>query len=813
MQQVKNENAVRVEVAEGDYIPFRAHVSSNIVKIAGGAYITTWKVGGISFEAADEFEVSLRHNGFNQLLKSIGGAGIALWTHKVRRVIKDRFSNTVENPFAREFSEKYYDNLEKYRMLTVDLYLTVVYSPSRENNAFQNIFNRAIPRSATQIASDESEAITVLNDIARQVESSLRRYDLERLGEYKYKGVRFSSALELYAFLINGFWARVPLRYARINEYLPTTRIFAQDEFIELRMPHATRFAVILDFADYPEECEPGLVNPTLYLDCEYVETQSYTMLNKRDAVDALKRQRGQLIASEDGAKRQIDAIANAIEEVENGSFVMGDYHYSMTIFGDTIEKVGSNVAKIQAELNEVGFKTAKVDLVPEAAYWAQLPGNWRYRPREAQLSSRVFCGLAPFHNFTSGKRDDNPWGEAVTILKSPSGQPIYFNFHTTPEDQMSFDDKALANTLIMGGSQEGKTALKMALITHAMKQDFTGVFFDKDRGEEIALRMLGAQYFSFKAGLPTWCSPLKQEPTPRNKLMWHALIKTLTRSETHPFSSKDEEDIAKAIETVSSFEKDIRGLTAIVQNLQDDGNNSVKARLKKWTWGAQFGWVLDCPEDRIQLDTHKLYGFDYTDFLDNAEIRTPLMMYLMHITESLIDGRRFIYGMAEFWKPLEDPVFTDFAKNKQKTIRKQNGFGIFDTQSPSDALESAISRTLIEQMATIIFLPNVRATKSDYIDGFKCSQAEWEIIHSFPEQSRMCLIKQGHRSTVASYSLEGLEEFIDILSGSTDNIQLLDQIRAELETDDPQTWLPVLRERIALRRSIGKVQKTTYAL
>ena len=38
-----------------------------------------------------------------------------------------------------------------------------------------------------------------------------------------------------------------------------------------------------------------------------------------------------------------------------------------------------------------------------------------------------------------------------------------------------------------------------------------------------------------------------------------------------------------------------------------------------------------------------------------------------------------------------------DFAKQKQKTIRKQNGLGIFDTQSPSDVLRHPIGRTMIE--------------------------------------------------------------------------------------------------------------------
>ena len=70
----------------------------------------------------------------------------------------------------------------------------------------------------------------------------------------------------------------------------------------------------------------------------------------------------------------------------------------------------------------------------------------------------------------------------------------------------------------------------------------------------------------------------------------------------------------------------------------------------------------------------------DDTELLEDPEVCAPLTMVLLHLTERLIDGRRFIYVMTEFWKRLRDPVFSEFANDKQKTIRKQNGLGIFDT-------------------------------------------------------------------------------------------------------------------------------------
>ncbi len=180
----------------------------------------------------------------------------------------------------------------------------------------------------------------------------------------------------------------------------------------------------------------------------------------------------------------------------------------------------------------------------------------------------------------------------------------------------------------------------------------------------------------------------------------------------------------------------------------------------------------------------------------------TPVTMYLLHLTESLIDGRRFVYVMTEFWKRLGDPVFTDFANNKQKTIRKQNGLGIFDTQSPADVLRSDIARTLIEQTATFFFLPNPRADYDDYVHGFKLTEAEFNIVRSLGENSRLFLVKQGHRSAIGQLDLAGLGDVLDVLSGTTDNVELLDTIRAR-GGDAAEDWLPVFHEELAKRRAM----------
>ena len=63
---------------------------------------------------------------------------------------------------------------------------------------------------------------------------------------------------------------------------------------------------------------------------------------------------------------------------------------------------------------------------------------------------------------------------------------------------------------------------------------------------------------------------------------------------------------------------------------------------------------------------------------------------------------------------------FEQFIKDGLKVWRKLNGVLCAATQSPSDALSSAISRTIIEQTPTKILFPNSDANASEYIEGLR---------------------------------------------------------------------------------------------
>lgn len=89
----------------------------------------------------------------------------------------------------------------------------------------------------------------------------------------------------------------------------------------------------------------------------------------------------------------------------------------------------------------------------------AQLPGNYNLRPRKGELSSQNFVELAALHNFYPGKRDKAP-GDAMALLRTPSGDGYYINLHNTLADKDEFNEKNPASTCILGTNGSGKTML-----------------------------------------------------------------------------------------------------------------------------------------------------------------------------------------------------------------------------------------------------------------------------------------------------------------------------------------------------------------
>lgn len=773
MQTQKLANA---ETPFSRFIPFSYSVAEHIVGLQTGDYACTWQLQGLPFEGLSGEQAYAKMESLNLLVRALSNGKFAFWTHRIRRQIKDSLS-VPEHGFAKDLVERYYREMQGAGLMATELYLTILYRPFPQSRTGVS-GKPAITEQ--EFKTELVSIIEVLEGIHTQVCTTLAEYQPQRLQCYTANGHQYSRQLEFYAYLINGVQQKIPYKPVPLNRYLPTTRLLFGNQIVEYRLADDKLYGAFIDIKDYSEVTRPGILNGLITLPYECVETHSFSPMTNLNALSKLKLQRNRMLSSGDAAYSQVGQLDEAMDGVASGRFTIGEYHYCIQVKANTVEELKRARSMVIDDLQNAGFLAVAIDLIVDQAYLSQFPGNWRSRPRIASLSSRNFCGMSSFHNCATGKREKNPWGEAVTILRTPANQPYYFNFHATPDGEDSVGISALGNCQIIGQSGSGKTVLALFLMVNLIKFGTQIVYFDKDRGAEIAIRASGGKYLAILRGQPSGLNPFKMEPTEVNVLFWQDLVRFCTISAVTPHTTKDLADIEHAVSVVAMLPREIRCFETVMQNLPNVSDDSVAQRLKKWIKGGSLGWALDSDDDRLDFESTKIYGFDYTELLDDAQTCPAVMMYLMHRVEHLIDGRRFAFFMDEYWKALSVSYFEDFAKNKQKTIRKQNGFGVYMTQSPSDTLQSPIARSLIEQTATFIFLPNPAADRTDYTEGFKMADEEFEALMAIDPNSRMFMVKQGNRITYARLDLKGFKDELKILSGTSKNVERLEKIMAE---------------------------------
>src|SRR3546814_6332992 len=90
----------------------------------------------------------------------------------------------------------------------------------------------------------------------------------------------------------------------------------------------------------------------------------------------------------------QIVELDQDMDQIASGNFVLGEYHFILTLYADSQERLSRNIATARAELSNAGFVSAKEDLAVVSSFYSQFPGNWKYRTRLANVSSLNFLGL-----------------------------------------------------------------------------------------------------------------------------------------------------------------------------------------------------------------------------------------------------------------------------------------------------------------------------------------------------------------------------------------------------------------------------------
>ena len=775
----------------GDRLPYARLVDEHTLLLRDGSLMSALQVPGLLFETEDTDALNAHAVTREVMLRSNLDARFVMYHHVIRRRVSVELEASFTDPLAAHIDRRWREKLSRGSLFVNDQFVTLVRRPARGKAGLAEKMGKLLKRRSGETLEADPRELRALRAASQALAASLREYGAQPLGDYLGpQGMTNNELLELLSALYNGEMrpVRKPDEATDIGRMLPYRRASFGLDAMELRGAERSEFGAMLSLKDYPDATSPGLLDAMLRLPYEMVVSESFAPQERQTARERMDLALRRLRSADEEAMAERAEMLSARDALGTGSTGFGDHHLSVLVRERDLARLDEASATVAAALADAGAITVREDTNLEPAFWGQFPGNEAYLVRRAMISTANMASFGSFHGFALGQASGNHWGDAVALLETTSATPFFFNFHHGD----------LGNFSVIGPSGSGKTVVMNFLAAQAQKFAPRTVLFDKDRGAELFIRGIGGRYDRIRAGEPTGFNPLALPDTATNRAFLRDWLGVLLKAE----GPEELATIAGAVDAAYANDSSLRRLRhfrELLSGARRPTPGDLADRLAPWIGaddgeGGEHAWLFDNAADKLDLST-RVMGFDMTALLESPRLRTPTMMYLFHRVDERLDGEPTMILIDEGWKALDDEVFAARIRDWLKTLRKRNALVGFATQSARDALDSRISAALVEQTATMIFMPNARARAEDYCDGFGLTAHELSLIRSLPAHSRAFLVRQPDASVVVRLDLSGAPEVLTILSGRESAVRRLDLLR-EAVGDEPSEWYPALTGR-----------------
>lgn len=776
----------RRESSVHQHVPYLRHVDDNVILTKAGYLVAVIQLSGLPFQTMDQAELNNRAWNRNTTLRNLSTSRFAVYTTIIRRYVTPEIDGDFDNPLVAELDARHMDELRSKNLFVNEAYLTLIRRPMTGRIG---VIDKALNAFRVKTAGEETrdEALAEMHDALSGILKDFQAYGARLLSVAQRRGSVFSEPAEFFAkILAGGADVEIPLPRMELAQALPTRQIFIGRNMMEVRGldDSSSKVAAMISIREYPPYTVPGSLDGLLRLPHEFILTQSFAIEDRVTAMRSMRTIEKQVAGSDEGGTSVEDSIAEGIDRLANGDVLFGQHHLTVMAFGRDPASLNRAISDISSGLSHMAIVPVRETLNMEAAFWAQLPGNFSYIARRALISSMNFAGLFSGHNFPVGQRSGQHWKIPVALLETTSQTAYYFNFHVND----------VGHFTVFGPTGSGKTVTMSFLLAQSMRVQPRPrtVYFDYMRGAEVYVRALGGRYEVLEPGEPTGFAPLQLEDTGRNRNFVETLLTYLLTQDGSHLEVQETKVIASAVDRIFQIPREKRVFSMLVEVLRGSltpNMSDLASRLEPWIDPKNRGWLFNNSTDLLDF-SKPVVGFDMTKVLNDKKLRSAALLYIFHRIEDQVNGDPFMVFLDEGWKLLDDEIFAEFIKETLKTWRRRNAVVGFGTQTATDVVESSVSSSLIEQTKTNIFFPNAKADKESHMERFSLTAKEYRYVKETAKESRTFLIKHDSDSIVAKLDLAAMPDLIKVLSSTESSIAECARLRARYG-DDPAAWLP----------------------
>jgi len=777
------------------FIPYLAHYDGETLLTEDDQLVQIIKLEGLAFQTRDEEELKRQKRFRNRLVRSIAKSDLGVTVHVVRRRQFEYPDGTFPNRFCADLDSAWRRKHEQAEQYVNEIYLSLVKFPYKAGilvGAKDRLDYLTHRRHRERRDYWRRRCAQELRDATQRVLQTLAGYEPKLLGMHSKADRWYSEPLAFLNYLVN--WEDGEVRVPRmpIRDYLGRNRPIFGSETMEMRGWTRSRLGAFLSVKEYPDMTDYDMLDRFLNLPVEMVIAQSYHFEDRPTSAKEIEVQQKRLEQSDDKAADQIDDLTEAMSDVASGRVAMGWHHLSVLVKAADNELASLDRALVSVEdcFIDLNIQAVRETLNLEACFWAQLPGNFQYVARKRRISTANLAGFASLHNFSRGRPDGNWWGRAIIVLGTESKTPYYLNFHS------GVGPYPPGHVHVAAPTGRGKSTFLNLLLAQAQKFNPRIFYFDDKNGGEIFARACGAAVTDVGLGEPSGFNPLALPDTSVNRGFLAQWLENRLAASGDPLDADERQVVQTAIEGIYRHAPRERNLVEIASYFGLAREGSLRSRLAIWLPGGKYAGLFDNDEDRFKLGGRFCY-FNTTRIIQDEVGLLAVLEYLFHRIDLVMDGEPFIIVLEEGWKLRRSPYFRARIDDWLMTVRKKNGVVIFITPDLSLSYDEK-SDSLVKQPVTFLYFACDRADERDYRKVFGLSQREFELVREWEPEERLALVKHGNDSVVVRTALDTpeLARFLPVLSGNEGNVRLMRELMREVNSQDPDIWLPVFMEK-----------------
>ena len=791
---LSREQDVKLELPDPSFIPYACHYDSHTLITKNGELLQTIKVAGFTHERVGGKIIDLRQIIRQAICEHIREPSYSLWFHTIRDKQNLDPSTGFTSQYAFDMHEAWCKKNYWKDKYVNELYITIIHegkstSVATSKDFFSLLYYGTLKEQHNRYFDESHARLTKKTDLILDV---LEQYGAKKLGIIENQRGVFSEPLQFLGKIIHLEEHEKPLPLSDLSEYLATNRIAFGNNAVEVVGKSQKHFGAILSIKEYHEIFSEVLDN-FLQLPQQFIITQTLDFINSKKALSSFKYQDYILGISGDEILRKISGMEDILKSNTGSIADYGEQQLTIMIVDENVANLDDTVKRLVDELTTLGVIAVREDLFLEDCYWSQLPANFQHICRKTPIDTARIGGLASIHTFPAGRSSGNHWGNAITLFRTTLGTPFFFNFH--------YEDNG--HTIIVGPPKSGKTVLMNFLISEARHTNCRLFFIDQRRASRVLINTFGGQYIVTsprEEKPPHSFNPLLLSNTEENHQFLRKWLGYLVTLRGEPASDEDKIIINKAADKLFKLPREKRRLSKILDFFGDDAEENVEGslrqRLQKWHGSGKFARLFDNDEDDFPEDV-PIWGFGISQIIsDPAPLLAPVMSYYMHRIRLLVDGTPTIVVIDNAWTVLDNQMFAPMLGEWMEHLKQNNAMVILASESNMEHTRTLLTKTIVEQIVTRIFLPNPDADEV-YTHVFGLLDDEMAILKSLKSLNRHFMMKQGEDTIVAELNLGGFKGMLTVLSGSDDSSALMEEAKATVG-DAPDKWLPVFYEKYA---------------